>query len=224
MDSTACPRFPRGPLKVGKAASPVKIPSQGRIIASPVAFIGKVFKTVNFIHPDSPVLALAASLLDNLTLHPIIREQGGAYGSGAVSNALSGNFYFYSYRDPNISKSLEAFDIAIKDLAQGKFDEQDLEEAKFDIIQGLDEPVPPGLRGEHAYAWLSEGKTQEIRQTFRDNLLSTTRKQIIEAVNNHILPYHEKGVTVVFGGQELLEKENEILQAKGLPTLAIAKI
>jgi presequence protease len=203
---------------------PAKIPSQGRIIASPVAFIGKVFKTVNFIHPDSPVLALAASLLDNLTLHPLIREQGGAYGGGAVSNALSGNFYFYSYRDPNISKSLEAFDIAIKNLAHGRFDDQDLEEAKFDIIQGLDEPVPPGLRGEHAYAWLSEGKTQEVRQTFRDRLLSATRKQIINAVNNHVLPHHEKAVTVVFGGQELLDKENEILQAKGLPTLAIEKI
>lgn len=202
----------------------VKIPSQGRIIPSPVAFIGKVFKTVSFTHPDSPVLALAASLLDNLTLHPIIREQGGAYGSGAVSNALSGNFYFYSYRDPNISKSLEAFDIAINDLAQGKFDEQDLEEAKFDIIQGLDEPVPPGLRGEHAYGWLREGKTQSIRQAFRDGLLNTTPEQIINAVNEHIIPRSQDGVTVVFGGQELLEKENEILQAKGLPTLAIEKI
>ncbi len=201
-----------------------QIPSQGRLIASPVAFIGKVFKTVSFVHPDSPLLALVASLLDNLTLHPLIREQGGAYGSGAASNALSGNFYFYSYRDPNISKSLEAFEISIHQLAQGNFDDQDLEEAKFDIIQGLDEPVPPGLRGEHAYAWLCEGKTQEIRQTYRDRLLAATREQIIQAVQNHILPHFSKGATVVFGGQELLEKENKILKNKGLSPLTIEKI
>ena len=83
------------------------IPPQGRLIASPVAFIGKVFPTVSYIHPDAPALSVASFLFDNLTLHNQIREQGGAYGGGAVCNPLSGNFYFYSYRDPNIVQLLK---------------------------------------------------------------------------------------------------------------------
>ncbi len=201
-----------------------KVPSQGRIIASPIAFIGKVIKTVSFVHPDSPALALAACLMDNLTLHPLVREQGGAYGSGAVSNAISGNFYFYSHRDPNISKTLEAFETALNNLIEGYFHDSDVEESKFEIIQSLDEPVPPGLRGEHAYGWIREGKTPAIRQAFRDRLLALTKKEIVSSISKHVAPRFESGTTAVFAGHGLLEKENEILQAKGYPPLIIEKI
>ncbi|MFN4175065.1 MAG: metalloprotease, partial [Parachlamydiaceae bacterium] len=52
-------------------------------ISSAVAFIAHSFKTIPYTHPDSPYLAIASYLFDNLTLHPRIREQGGAYGGGA---------------------------------------------------------------------------------------------------------------------------------------------
>jgi presequence protease len=200
------------------------ITPQGRVIASPVAFTGLVFKTVSFVHPDASALAIAACLIDNLTLHPLVREQGGAYGSGAVSNAISGNFYFYAHRDPNISRTLDAFEIAVANVISGKFDESDLEEAKLEIIQGLDEPIAPGSRGEHAYSWFREGKTQEIRQAFRDRLLRLTRQEIIRAVEEHISPQMAQGVPVVFAGRELLEKENHILKSKGLTPLRIEPI
>lgn len=201
-----------------------KIDPQGRIIASPIAFTGLVFKTISFIHPDAPALALAACLIDNLTLHPLVREQGGAYGSGAVSNAISGNFYFYSHRDPNISRTLEAFQISVTNIVNGKFDESDVEEAKLEIVQSLDEPIAPGSRGEHAYSWFREGKTQQIRQAFRDRLLKMTRQEIIQAVKEHIAYQMPQGAPVVFAGRELLEKENQLLESKGLAPLRIETI
>lgn len=187
--------------------------SQARIIASPIAFTGKVLKTVSYIHPDSPALNIAAFLCDNLTLHTRLREQGGAYGGGAVSNAMSGNFYFYAYRDPNIASSLEAFDAAIKNLIKGEFDEEDLEEAKLEMIQNLDAPVAPGSRGDLAYGWLREGKTSKVRQEFRNRLLSATRDQVIHAVKQQILPQMEDAATVVFASKELIERENKKLIA-----------
>src|SRR5262249_53163363 len=124
------PHLASKPYEKWKGNYPLdKIEPQGRVIASPVAFTGVVYKTVAFVHPDAPALAIAASLIDHLTLHPIVREQGGAYGSGAVSNAISGNFYFYSHRDPNISRTFEAFEAAVNNVIQGKFDAQHLEEA-----------------------------------------------------------------------------------------------
>jgi presequence protease len=201
-----------------------KIKSQGRIISSPVAVTGLVFKTVSFIHQDAPALAVAASLIDNLTLHPLVREQGGAYGSGAVSNAISGNFYFYSHRDPNISRTLAAFEIAVNNVIKEDFDEEDLEEAKLEIFQSLDEPLAPGSRGEYAYSWYKEGKTQKIRQDFRDRLLALNRQDIIKALQEHVLPQLSQGAAVVFAGRELLEKENQILHAQGLNPLPIEAI
>lgn len=200
---------------------PTSISSQGRMISAPVAFISKAFQTVPYIHKYTPALNVAASLLDNLTLHAAIREQGGAYGGGAVNNGMSGYFYFYSYRDPNIFNSLEAFEKSIKNIMKGHFDHEDLTEAKLEIIQSMDSPVSPGGRADIAYGWLREGKTPEIRQAFRNQLLALTKDEVIEAVRSEIVPKWEKGATIVFAGKELLERENAILAAAHKPTLEI---
>lgn len=197
------------------------IEPQGRIIASPVAFLAKVFPTVSYLHPDAPALNLAACIFDNVTLHKKIREEGGAYGGGAVSNALSGNFYFYSYRDPHITTTLEAFEEAIQSVERGQFDEGDLEEAKFETIQHLDAPVAPGSRADVAYSRIREGKTDALRKDFRKRLLAASCEDIEEAVSRHIRPHFEKGAVVAFAGKELLEKENAILIAEGKPSLKL---
>ncbi len=199
-------------------------PSQGRIISSPVAFIGKVFSTIPYIHKQAPALHIAAFLFDNLTLHTAIREQGGAYGGGASYNAMSGHFYFYSYRDPNIFNSLEAFGKSIKNVLNGDFSEEALTEAKLEMIQSMDSPVSPGSRADLAYEWLREGKTPEIRQDFRNRLLALTKDQVVEAVREQIAPKWKKGATVIFAGKELLDKENASLAAAHKPTLKIESI
>lgn len=197
---------------------------QGRMIASPVAFIGKVFPTVSYANFDSPALSIASHLFDNLTLHTKIREQGGAYGGGSVNSPMSGNFYFYSYRDPNILPTLQAFEEAVQTVLRGDFDETDLEEAKFEMIQALDSPISPGSQGEVAYGWWREGRTIEVRQAFRNRLLGLTRQEVIEAVERIITQEVRHGSTVIFAGKELLEKTNEELQAEGKPLFPIEGI
>jgi presequence protease len=201
-----------------------KVQSQGRMIASPIAFIGHVFKTLSYVHPDTPTLAIVSSLLDNLFLHQKIREEGGAYGGGAVSNSLSGNFYFFSYRDPHIVHSLQAFEESIQYILKGNFTESDLDESKLEIIQGLDDPISPGSRGDYAYGWFREGKTHEIRQAFRNRLLAIEPADIHRAIEKYILPNLSNGATVVFAGRELLEKENAVLVSMGQPPLEIKGI
>ncbi len=205
------------PWKANYEAAPLT--AQGRIISSPVSFIGKVFNTISYAHPDAPALAVAAHLFDNLILHTRIREQGGAYGGGASNNAISGNFYFYSYRDPNISATLKAFDEAVKVVVEGDFDDEDLQEAKLEMIQGMDSPVAPGSRGDLAYGWWREGRTVETRQAFRDRLLALTSQEIKDAVIKHIVSNISNGVPIVFAGKELLEKENPLLGLQGHPSL-----
>jgi Zn-dependent M16 (insulinase) family peptidase len=200
------------------------VPAQGRMIASPVAFIGKVFPTVSYTHPDAPALNLAAFLFDNLTLHAKIREQGGAYGGGAVSNPLSGTFYFYSYRDPNIVSTIKTFDEAVQNVTQGNFDDSDLEEAKFEMIQGLDTPVSPGSQAEVAYGRWREGRTYEIRQAYRNKLLSLTGDEVISAVKRIIAEQMDQGSVVVFAGKELLERANLELITEGKEPLLIESV
>lgn len=210
---------PQQPWEINYGASDV--PDQGRTIASPVSFAGKVIPALSYVHPDSPALIVAAPLMNSLYLHKLLREQGGAYGGGAVSNALAGNFYFYTYRDPNIAESEKAFKIALQEIAAGKFTETDLEEALLEVIQGMDDPIKPGARGDYAFMWLNEGRNFDVRQTFRNRLLKMTKGQVVNAVKTHLVPNYSKGRFVVFGGKELLNKENEKLIAGGQTPLKI---
>lgn len=198
--------------------------SQARMIASPVAFTCNTFLSLSYCHPDTAALSIAAHLFDNLVLHPRIREQGGAYGSGATNHTLSGYFCFYAYRDPNIVSSLEAFEEAVTSIMNGDFEDSDLEEAKLEIVQGLDSPIAPGSRGHVAYSWQREGKTWEVRQKFRDRLLNASRDEVVQAIKTHIVPHFEKGATVIFAGKELIEKENALLTTQGKSPFPIEQI
>lgn len=198
--------------------------NQGLIIATPVAFTASVFKTVPYVHPDSPALCVASALFENLVLHPIVREQGGAYGGGASFNSISGNFCFYAYRDPHISRTLQAFEEAIHSIASGDFDNEDLEEAKLEVFQGLDSPVAPGSRGDLAYSWLREDKTLEKRQAFRDRLFALTQQDVIAAINQYVRSKSASGSIVTLAGKDLLEKENALLVTHNKPPLIIETI
>jgi len=207
----------------GKLPLPTVIP-QGRVIASPVAFTGKALATVPYSHPDMPALAVIAHLLENLTLHRELREQGGAYGGGASCNSLSGKFLFYAYRDPNVFSSLRAFEKAVEKVANREFDSEDLEAAKLEKIQNLDSPVPPGSRADLAYSCLREGRSFEKRQKFRERLIALTEVEVAEACKKHLLPNMGKAASVVFAGRELLERENSKFIASGEGVLKIERV
>lgn len=197
------------------------IKNQARPISSPVAFSVEGFKVIDYLHEEAPALQVSTLLLDNKVLHHRIRERGGAYGTGANYNSLLGNFYFYSYRDPHIAHTLRTFHDSIHEISQGIFDEKDLEEAKLGIIQQLDLPSSPGSRGLVAYTWKRQGKTMQMRQHFRDKLLSLHPKDIIKALKTHLEPQLDKGVIVVFAGQELLDKELALLEEKTLEVIPL---
>jgi Zn-dependent M16 (insulinase) family peptidase len=187
------------------------VPCQGRLISSPVASICQLVRTIPYAHPDAAALRIASVLMENITLHRIIREQGGAYGSGASCNLMAGYFSFYSYRDPNLNSTLRAFTTAVNGIAEGNFNDEELFESKLELFQGLDTPVAPGSRGEVAYTLFREEKPLEMRQAFRDRIFATSKDDIIAAVKRHLLPQLDNSTTVAFANEELFARENSSL-------------
>ncbi|MDP1835334.1 MAG: insulinase family protein [Chlamydiales bacterium] len=198
--------------------------SRGYVISSPVAFTGKTFITPSYLHPAAPALSLAGNVLENTILHQKIREEGGAYGSGAGHNTAYGHFYFYSYRDPNIAETLKAFEESVEEIVKGEFSDEDLAEAKLEMIQDSDAPVAPGSRAGLAYGWLRCGKTREMRQDFRNRLLATTKEQVCDAARQHLLPSVKAAPAVAFAGRELIEKENLVLEKESRPLLSVTTV
>lgn len=194
-----------------------KISSHGRILSSPVAFNSMAMRTVAYTDKDAPALLVATDLLENVVLHKEIREKGGAYGANATYSPTTGDFYFYSFRDPHLAHTIETFKRSLDELASGNFDDQDLEEAKLGIIQGIDSPVAPGSRAITAFYWLKAGKTPEMREKFRKKILGLTSEEIQKAVQKHLVPIKDKGVTISFAEKGFFEKENEAFSSQGQP-------
>jgi len=201
-----------------------KFHSQGRIISSPVAFTSMSIPALPYIHPNAPALSIASHVFENKILHKRIREQGGAYGAGASNNPSSGQFSFYSYRDPHIASTVQTFKEALEKIAGGQLDDRDLEEAKLGILQGLDSPVAPGSRALLAYSWMLAGKTKAVREAYRERLLGLTVSDIQNAVKEHLITKLDESIVVSFAGESLLQKENHALSLVGEEPLPILPI
>ena len=63
----------------------------------------------SYTHEDAAPLRVLSRLLSSKFLHVEIREKGGAYGGGCSASPTSGTLTFYSYRDPNFERTLDAF-------------------------------------------------------------------------------------------------------------------
>lgn len=203
--------LPSKPYKEWKGYSmPSSGSPEGYAISSPVAFSAFGIKVAT----HSPALSISTDLMENTFLHRKIREQGGAYGGGANYNTMTGNYYFYAYRDPHIAATYDAFGEGIAQLIKGKFTERDLTEAKLGIIQDLDSPISPGSRASVAYSYFREGQTKQSRQEFRDTLLATTKEEIRAAAKGHLDP--KSGLMATFANEELLKNEAPDLEIVSL--------
>ena len=73
---------------------------------------------------DSAKYLVLSSILRNEFLHRKVREQGGAYGGGAIYDPFAGSFKLFSYRDPRFLETFEDFEESFKWAAQGNFDDE----------------------------------------------------------------------------------------------------
>lgn len=135
-------------------------------------YCAKTFFAVPYMHEDHPVLRVLAKILTANYLLPIVREQNGAYGSGARIG-FDGLFNFYSYRDPHSAKTLRVFDKTYDWLKaeRHKLDEQKLLEAKLGVLQLVDWPEAPGDFGINNFVLRY---SQEMYLTYRSRVLAVT--------------------------------------------------
>uniref|UniRef100_H2Z9Y4 Presequence protease, mitochondrial n=1 Tax=Ciona savignyi TaxID=51511 RepID=H2Z9Y4_CIOSA len=143
----------------------------------PVNFTSMCIATnTPYSHADNPALRLLARLITTKFLHKQIREKGGAYGGGA-KHGDDGIFRFYSYRDPNNWKTIQAFKDGVKWALNGDFDQENIDEAKLAIFQSIDSPVSPCNRGLNIF---NSGLYDVTIQQHRDRLLDVAKDELVD--------------------------------------------
>lgn len=165
-----------------------------------VNYMSKTILTVPYTDPHYAPLKVLSKLVTSVYLHPEIREKGGAYGGGAKISP-DGVFSFYSYRDPNSTRTLDSFDKTYDFLTNYSFPQNDIDEAKLGVFQQVDAPVPPSDRGMIKFKYdLSDDEIQRQRQQLKD----VTREQLIEVTEKYLKP-GQKNVKV---GRSLIGPSN----------------
>lgn len=186
----------------------------GWITSAPVAYVARVFRTTTYNHPDAPGLAVLSRLLRAGYLHREIRERGGAYGGLVSNDPLSGLLSLVSYRDPHISRTLQVFHDAAEWAAAGRFDQNDIKEAVLSCFSDIDRPNSPAGRAYREFNCLQQGLSREIRQSFREGLLTCNRQMLMSLADRYLLQGWEKSAVAVLAGEELMTQENSLLTPK----------
>lgn len=147
---------------------------QAWVTNTQVNFCATAYKTVSETHPDSAALSVLAGVLRNGYLHKVVREQGGAYGGGASHDSSNGVFRFYSYRDPNLLGTFDAFDESLDWIQSGDIKFELIEESILGLIASIDAPGSPAGTARQAFHQELFGRTAEHRRQVRANLLTVT--------------------------------------------------
>lgn len=179
--------------QIKRKISLLKPSYQHFVMNIPVNYCAKAQLAVPYTHPHHPALRILANYLSAKYLLPVVREQNGAYGSGARIGS-DGIFSFYSYRDPHSVKTLKAFDDVYKWLLENEsiLDAQALFEAKLGVLQQLDSPIAPGNGGIDNFLY---AVTPEMFLNYRKRMLSVTipeLKSIAEKYFKEPPKYHGK--------------------------------
>ncbi|MCI1881786.1 MAG: insulinase family protein [Sporolactobacillus sp.] len=195
------------------APQPIHLPTEqneGLMAPSKVQYAAKGanFRELGYNYSGSLLVLKRVLTLDYLWNR--IRVMGGAYGCG-ISLESSGNFIFWSYRDPNLRETLAIYDKADKFAASFKADEFDMTKYIIGTIASLDTPLTPSGKGELADARYFAGVTQQDLQRIRDEVL-TTKPEELRRYADLLKAIAGQNHFCVFGSEAKIQENKDLFE------------
>jgi Zn-dependent M16 (insulinase) family peptidase len=171
------------------------------LTSTEVNFCARAYPVVAADHPDAAALIVLGRFLHNGFLHRAIREQGGAYGSGASYDGDTGTFRFYSYRDPRLAETLADFDRALLWLHEEQHEYRQLEEAILGVVSAIDRPGSPA--GEAIKAFVSKlyGRTPDYMRRLRQRVLAVQIEDLKRVAADYLRPGQARTAAVTSQAQ-----------------------
>lgn len=175
------------------------------LTASAVQFVGKGANLYELGMEYSGKFDVLNSVLRTCYLWDRVRVQGGAYGSQSSFDSLSGDYGLVSYRDPNLSETLDVYDQIADYLENLDFSEKELTKILIGCVGHLDPPLTADRKGMIAMVEHMIGKTYELKQKRRDELLSTCLEDV-KSFAPLFRKIKESGNVCVLGNEEKIKK------------------
>ena len=147
------------------------------IDASQIQYVAKTGDFICEGYEYTGALRLLRIILSYDYLWINVRVKGGAY---CCMNTFlrSGESYFVSYRDPNLSDTLDVYDRIPEYIKNFSPDERDMTKYIIGTFSALDTPMNPEAKGSRSLSAYLEGITYEQIQKERNEILNAQPEDI----------------------------------------------
>ena len=170
-----------------------------------------VAKAGNFIQKGLPytgALRMLKMIMGYDYLWNQVRVKGGAYGcmSGFSKN---GDSFFVSYRDPNLTKTLEVYENAVEYLRNFSGDDRTMTQYLIGAISDLDTPLTPQSKGLRSLSAYMTKQTEEDFQRERDELLEAN-EETIRGLSKYVESFLQDDCICVVGAAAKVKECKEL--------------
>ena len=180
---------------------------EGLTIPAQVNYVGKGANLYELGYKHDGSVEVILGYLRMTHLWEKIRILGGAYGAFSVFDDRSGVITFISYRDPNLAGTLANYDKSaefLKNLDASRLSDSELTKAIIAAIGDLDAYQLPDAKGYTSLMRHLTGRTDEMRQKTRDQILSTNGEDFI-AFGEILEKAAQSDAVAVIGSQSAIE-------------------
>lgn len=174
------------------------------IDASQIQYVAKTGDFICEGYEYTGALRLLRIILSYDYLWINVRVKGGAYG--CMNTFLrSGESYFVSYRDPNLSDTLDVYDRIPEYIKSFSPDERDMTKYIIGTFSALDTPMNPEAKGSRSLSAYLEGITYEQIQKERNEILNA-QPEDIRRLADLVEAVLKKGSICVIGNENMIKE------------------
>ena len=185
------------------AVSPWGAKREGVVIPADVSFAVMSGSLLPYGGAYSGVTSVLGKVMTLGYLWGAIRVQGGAYGTG-FGVGESGNASFYSFRDPNATRSLGCYRQAAGFISELSGAVSDLTDFIIGAVADAEPYMTPRQQGKEADGWYWRGMAYADRCQRRRELLSTD-PAALAALAEPLKKLAENAGVCVIGSQRLVD-------------------
>lgn len=186
---------------------------EGLVGNTQVSYAGLTIKGAFLGSKEYASQALLCYILKTGYLWENVRMKGGAYGVFVSPSGLDGAITFGSYRDPNITSTLNHFREGLEWVAAGHISQEEIDLALISVIGKELKPLTPVEKSIIGMRRKLLGITDELRINKRSYLMAVTPEDLMN-FSAVLLHHFDDHSVVVLSSKESLESAAE--EVKGL--------
>lgn len=180
------------------------------IDASQIQYVAKTGDFICEGYEYTGALRLLRIILSYDYLWINVRVKGGAYG--CMNTFLrSGESYFVSYRDPNLSDTLDVYDRIPEYIKSFSPDERDMTKYIIGTFSALDTPMNPEAKGSRSLSAYLEGITYEQIQKERNEILNA-QPEDIRRLADLVEAVLKKDSICVIGNENMIKESARLFE------------